>query len=90
MAKRAESVIKRDMPNPTPEQLESDEFEVLWQAIKSWDVNVPDYYHGYCGANGSHVALILNALDSAGFMVVQVENPRPAETLQSSEKGPGG
>lgn len=50
------------MPNPTEEQLASPEFEVIWQAIKSWDVNVPECYGGYCGANGSHVAIILNAL----------------------------
>jgi hypothetical protein len=26
---------------------------------------VPEFYEGYCGANGSHVALILNALAGA-------------------------
>jgi hypothetical protein len=55
----------RTMPNPTPEQLGSPEFEAIWQTIKSWDVNVPEFYDGYCGANGSHVALILNALGKA-------------------------
>ena len=53
---------RRPMPNPTPEQLSSPEFEAIWQVIKSWDVNVPEFYDGYCGANGSHVALILDAL----------------------------
>jgi hypothetical protein len=53
-----------DTPNPTPEQLGSPEFEAIWQTIKSWDVNVPEFYEGYCGANGSHVALILNALEA--------------------------
>ena len=52
-----------DMPNPTQEQLDSPEFEAIWQTIKSWDVNVPEFYDGYCGANGSHVVLILNALE---------------------------
>lgn len=52
-----------DMPNPTAEDLQYDpQFEAIWQVIKSWDVNVPEYYYGYCGANGSHVMLILNAL----------------------------
>jgi hypothetical protein len=50
------------MPNPTDADLASPEFESVWQCIKSWDVNVPEYYGGYCGANGSHVMLILNAL----------------------------
>jgi hypothetical protein len=59
-------VPDRDMPSPTEEQRESPEFEAVWQAIKTWDVNVPESYEGYCGANGSHVALILNALADAG------------------------
>jgi hypothetical protein len=58
------SPIRKQMPEPTPEQLESPEFEAIWQVIKKWDVNVPEYYAGYCGATGSHVALILNALTS--------------------------
>jgi hypothetical protein len=54
----------KEMPNPTPEQVELDPvFNAIWQVIKSWDVNVPEYYSGYCGANGSHVMLILNALN---------------------------
>lgn len=50
------------MPNPTKEDLIDQEFEVIWSVIKSWDLNVPEYYGGYCGANGSHVMLILNKL----------------------------
>jgi len=51
------------MPNPTQEQLSDPTFEAIWQIIKTWDVDVPEYYQGYCGANGSHVVLILNALE---------------------------
>jgi hypothetical protein len=50
------------MPNPTAEDLASPTFEVLWQCIKTWDVGVPAYYTGHCGANGSHVKLLMNAL----------------------------
>ena len=57
-----------DMPNPTEEDLNSPEFEAIWRCIKSWDVNVPEFYEGYCGANGSHVKLILNALRDAGVL----------------------
>lgn len=54
----------KEMPNPTPEQVEHDPtFQAIWNVIKTWDVNAPEYYFGYCGANGSHVALILNALE---------------------------
>lgn len=50
------------MPSPTGTDLESEEFNLIWNVIKSWDVNVPEYYEGYCGASGSHVMLILNEL----------------------------
>lgn len=50
------------MPNPTSEQLNGPVFNAIWDVIKRWDVNVPEYYDGYCEANGSHVVLILNAL----------------------------
>jgi len=55
---------KLEMPNPTEEDLASPEFEAIWQVIKTWDVNVPSHYEGYCGANGSHVKMILDAMAS--------------------------
>jgi hypothetical protein len=42
-------------PSPTPEMAATPEFEAVWQRIKGWDINVPDVYAGYCGANGNHV-----------------------------------
>lgn len=54
----------RDWPNPTPEMLSDPKFEAIWQAIKGWDINVPDAYSGYCGATGNHVRAILDALAS--------------------------
>jgi transcriptional regulator with XRE-family HTH domain len=50
-------------PDPTPEMLASPEFEAVWQCIKRWDINVPDRYAGYMGANGNHVRAILDALE---------------------------
>ena len=52
-------------PSPTPEMLQTPEFEAVWQCIKSWDINVPHVYRGYCGANGNHVRAILDALNTA-------------------------
>lgn len=52
----------KDMPNPTPEQIDDPVFLAIWEVIKHWDVNVPEYYSGYCGATGSHVMLIFNAI----------------------------
>ena len=51
-------------PDPSPEELETPEFEAIWQAIKTWDINVPGAYGGYCGATGNHVKAILNALQA--------------------------
>lgn len=51
-----------EWPDPTPEMLSSPRFEAIWQAIKSWDINVPEAYGGYCGATGNHVRAILDAL----------------------------
>jgi hypothetical protein len=50
------------LPNPTEAMLADPIWEAIWQTIKSWDVNVPGYYEGYCGADGSHVTLIYEAL----------------------------
>ena len=51
-----------DMPSPSPEEIDSKLFESIWKVIKNWDINVPEYYSGYCRANGSHVKLILDEL----------------------------
>ena len=51
-------------PDPDAEMLKRPEFEIIWQAIKGWDINVPGAYVGYCGATGNHVRAILDALDS--------------------------
>ncbi|MEQ9319002.1 MAG: hypothetical protein RIF41_07565 [Polyangiaceae bacterium] len=52
-----------DLPNPTPEQIASPEFEAIWQTIKGWDIQVAPG-DGYSRASGSHVAVILNALNT--------------------------
>ena len=58
--------FSKSMPNPTPQMLNNDPFfEAIWMAIKNWDINVPEYYNGYCGANGSHVAIIYEAIMKA-------------------------
>jgi hypothetical protein len=50
------------MPNPTPCDLVDPQFNAIWEVIKHWDINAMGYYQGYCGGNGSHVMLILQAL----------------------------
>lgn len=51
-----------EMPTPTPEDLESELFNALWETMKKWDINVPEYYRGYCGCNGSHIKILLDVL----------------------------
>jgi hypothetical protein len=53
-----------EMPDPNDQDLEDPLFNAIYQAIKTWDVNVPDAYGGYCGANGSHAKIILDAVRS--------------------------
>ena len=51
-----------EWPDPTPEMLKDPRFKAVWQAIKTWDINVPGAYGGYCSATGNHVRAILDAL----------------------------
>ena len=44
-------------------------FNAIWAEIKTWDINVPTEYGGYCGATGSHVAAILAAIIHKGLYV---------------------
>jgi len=55
----------KPMPDPTEEQLKDPIWNSIYQTIKSWDVNVPEFYNGYCGANGSHATLIYEAVKKA-------------------------
>lgn len=66
-ATRAVAVTRAlpDMPSPTAEQVSSPMFAAIWSVIRTWDVNVPEFYSGYCGANGSHVVLIMDAVQGA-------------------------
>jgi hypothetical protein len=56
---------RKDWPDPTPEMLVDPHFEAIWQTIKTWDINVPAAYGGYCRATGNHVRAILDALSKS-------------------------
>ncbi len=47
------------LPSPTQDEIDSPEFNAIYDIIKYWDVDLGD---GPCGANGSHVKLILDKL----------------------------
>ena len=73
---------KKAWLSPTPEMMETEEFDAIWQAIKTWDVNVPEVYEGYCGANGNHVRVILDALNLMTFTQknLKIENEQLKES----------
>ncbi len=52
-----------DMPNPTTETLETEAFKALWEVVKLWDIEVEDR-DGYSGGTGSHVQMLLDALEA--------------------------
>lgn len=56
-------VPTREWPDPTPEMLETPEFNAVWKAIKTWDICVPEVDGDlYSGATGNHVKCILDAI----------------------------
>lgn len=61
----------KEWPDPTPDMLNDPLFEAIWKVIKTWDINVPDAYFGYCGASGNHVRAILD-----GIVAAQTQNNR--------------
>ena len=61
------------MRNPLPEELETSEFNAVWECIKNWDIGLPfdinpDGGQLYSGATGNHVVAILDSLQEAGCM----------------------
>jgi len=56
--------VPKAWPDPTPEQLESPEFNAIWFVIRDWDIHVPnvDSPGVYTGATANHARAILDAL----------------------------
>jgi len=57
--------------DPLPEELNTPEFNAVWDCIKHWDVGLPfditiDGGQMYSGATGNHVVAIIDALRQAG------------------------
>lgn len=48
-------------PDPKPSDLIAEDFNLVWECIKSWDINVPEVHEGYAEATGNHVMSILFA-----------------------------
>lgn len=52
----------KSLPNPSEEEINTQLFNKIFEVIKDWDINVPDYYSGYMSGNGSHVKLLMDAI----------------------------
>lgn len=73
-----EDVTADVWPDPTREMLSDPQFNAVWNAIKTWDINVPGVYGGYMGATGNHVRAIVDALKSPLVPdAVDAEEPEP-------------
>jgi hypothetical protein len=58
-----EESMDNNWPDPTQENFKDPRFDKIWNEIKTWDINAPEAYQGYCEATGNYVKAILNALD---------------------------
>jgi hypothetical protein len=66
--------------DPTEAELKDPLWNEIWQAIKSWDINVPEEYGGYTGATGNHVCVIYDILRAA-LAESQQQAAQPAEPM---------
>ena len=63
---------KTNWRDPLPYELDSPEFNAVWECIKSWDIGLPFDITSqgrqlYSGATGNHVVAILDALRGLGW-----------------------
>lgn len=52
----------KSLPNPSEKEMNTQLFNKIFEVIKDWDINAPDYYSGYMSGNGSHVKLLMDAI----------------------------
>ena len=80
--------LRKAWPDPTPEMLADPLFDAIWNVIKTWDINVPDIYAGYCGATGNHARAIYAAIKawlSGEDQTAQDLIRRAAELMRTSD-----
>jgi len=61
------------MRDPLPEELETKEFNAVWECIRHWDIGLPEDImpNGgqlYSGATGNHVVAIIDALKKSNCL----------------------
>jgi hypothetical protein len=67
--------------DPTPDMLEDIVWNAIWEAIRGWDLSVPEEYSGYSGATGNHVTAIYR-----NVMNELYKHSKPA-TIKITEEG---
>jgi uncharacterized radical SAM superfamily Fe-S cluster-containing enzyme len=77
-------LTKPSWPDPTPEMLNDPLFNSIWAVIKTWDVNVPSAYVGYCGATGNHVRAILDAVQHGVEEKIREATKCQQETMEAA------
>ena len=60
--------------DPKPEEINTLEFNAVWNIIKHWDIGLPEdigpeQCQLYSGGTGNHVCAILDALNNAGCLI---------------------
>jgi hypothetical protein len=68
--------------DPTEAELKDPLWNEIWQAIKSWDINVPEEYGGYTGATGNHVCVVYDILRAA---LAESQQPAAAARLDEAD-----
>ncbi len=59
--------MNKKFRDPLPEEIDTPEFNAVWDCIRRWDIGLPWDIHKsggqlYSGATGNHVVAILDAL----------------------------
>jgi hypothetical protein len=71
---RMEPNTQSHYQDPTPEMLKDPLWLAIWDEIKTWDINVPTEYAGYCGATGNHVTAIFLAMRERAVAEVKLRH----------------
>jgi len=61
-----EEIKKNNWPDPTPEMMNSDEFNAIWELIQTWGILSPSITgEKMVGATGNHVRAIIDAINKS-------------------------
>jgi hypothetical protein len=67
IVEKCEWYLPGEWPDPTPRMLKDPAFNAIWEAIKQWDIRVPECNDGF-GTTGNHARAIFDALRHSGCL----------------------